>query len=415
MGQATRGSSAGTCRVAIAGWMLGTALGLLGWPEWREQNRLANGSEPPAMNDGIPTGEILERRVISWKPPLYHGWPTLARTKEGELLLAFSGGRERHVCPFGRLEWMRSKDGGLNWGWPQVLYDSPIDDRDAGVMVTKTGTIIVTQFTSLAYESILEKGRRAKPGESGAFETPELLAEWEAAHQRLGPEERKQELGCYLFRSEDGGRTWSERIAVPLNSPHGPIVTRSGRLLYAGKSLWSGGRVGICESFDDGRSWEWIADIPIRDGDKRDKYHELHMVETRAGRWVCQIRNENASNPNETLQSESDDGGRTWSVPHPIGVWGLPSHLLLLKSGSILMTYGHRRPPLGIQARISKNDGSTWSDPLLLSEDGASGDLGYPSTVELDDGVLVTVWYEKLAASPLAQLRQARWKLKEPD
>ncbi|MFM9063541.1 MAG: hypothetical protein ACKOOI_10990 [Pirellula sp.] len=49
--------------------------------------------------------EILETKVISWKPPLYHGWPTLARRSNGELLLAFSGGREKHVCPFGRLEW----------------------------------------------------------------------------------------------------------------------------------------------------------------------------------------------------------------------------------------------------------------------------------------------------------------------
>ncbi|MFM7930980.1 MAG: sialidase family protein, partial [Pirellula sp.] len=80
--------------------------------------------------------EILETKVISWKPPLYHGWPTLARRSNGELLLAFSGGREKHVCPFGRLEWMRSTDHGKTWGWPQVLLDSPIDDRDAGVLET---------------------------------------------------------------------------------------------------------------------------------------------------------------------------------------------------------------------------------------------------------------------------------------
>src|SRR4051812_15847887 len=70
---------------------------------------------------------VDEIRVISWKPPLYHGWPTLMRRQNGELLLAFSGGRETHVCPFGRLELMRSKDDGKSWGWPQVIYDSPID------------------------------------------------------------------------------------------------------------------------------------------------------------------------------------------------------------------------------------------------------------------------------------------------
>ena len=94
-----------------------------------------------------PAIEVLDTRIISWKPPLYHGWPTLARRANGELLVAFSGGRERHVCPFGRVEWMRSKDNGVTWSWPQVLYDGPIDDRDAGVLETKKGTILVTTFT----------------------------------------------------------------------------------------------------------------------------------------------------------------------------------------------------------------------------------------------------------------------------
>ncbi|MDP7052207.1 MAG: exo-alpha-sialidase, partial [Verrucomicrobiota bacterium] len=38
-------------------------------------------------------------------------------------------------------------------------------------------------------------------------------------------------------------------------------------------------------------------------------------------------------------------------------------------------------------------------------------DLGYPSTVQLEDGSLVTVWYEKLAGSTLAVLRQATWRI----
>jgi sialidase-1 len=58
------------------------------------------------------------------------------------------------------------------------------------------------------------------------------------------------------------------------------------------------------------------------------------------------------------------------------------------------------------------NNGRSWSDALSLTADGVGGDLGYPSTVECDDGTLVTVWYEVLAESPKAQLRQAKWKLK---
>jgi len=114
------------------------------------------------------------------------------------------------------------------------------------------------------------------------------------------------------------------------------------------------------------------------------------------------------------LQTESADGGSTWSVPHSIGVWGLPSHLLRLRNGRLLMSYGHRRPPFGNQARISADHGRTWSEAMIISGDGAGGDLGYPSTVELADGSLLTVWYEKLKESPHAALRQARWRIK-PD
>jgi sialidase-1 len=94
------------------------------------------------------------------------------------------------------------------------------------------------------------------------------------------------------------------------------------------------------------------------------------------------------------LQSESKDGGKTWSEPHSIGVWGLPSHLLRLRDGRLVMTYGHRRKPFGNQARISTDNGQTWGEAMILSGDGIGGDLGYPSTVELPDGTLLTVWYE---------------------
>ena len=111
------------------------------------------------------------------------------------------------------------------------------------------------------------------------------------------------------------------------------------------------------------------------------------------------------------MQTESTDGGKTWSEPHSIGVWGLPSHLLRLRDGRLVMSYGHRRAPLGNQARVSSDHGKTWSEPMLISADGTSGDLGYPSTVQLDDGSLLTVWYEKLKDRTQAVLRQARWTL----
>ena len=107
-------------------------------------------------------------------------------------------------------------------------------------------------------------------------------------------------------------------------------------------------------------------------------------------RIVVHIRNHNPAHAQETLQCESPDGGRSWTKPRSIGVWGLPSHLLGLSDGRVLMTYGYRRPPFGNQIRISEN-GRKWSAPKTISDDGASVDLGYLSTVQLKDGTFVTV------------------------
>ena len=43
------------------------------------------------------------------------------------------------------------------------------------------------------------------------------------------------------------------------------------------------------------------------------------------------------------------------STSHPIGVWGLPSFVLPLRSGELVMPCGHRRPPFGNQAQLSRN------------------------------------------------------------
>lgn len=353
-----------------------------------------------------PTARLLETRVISPQPELYCGWPTVAQRKNGELIVVWSGGREGHVCPFGQVQSMTSRDNGQSWTWPRVLLDSAIDDRDAGVLETPTGALLVTTFSSLAYVPLLEKAAKETNWD------PARLARWQAAHARVTDADRSRDLGTWMLRSTDDGLTWSTRSDPLVNSPHGPTALANGQILYVGKQLWkTPARVGASVSRDDGVTWEWLAEIPTRDGDDPAQYHELHAVQAPSGRVIAQIRNHNTTDRYETLQTESDDYGTTWSEPHSIGVWGYPSHLLRLRDGRLLMSYGHRRAPVGNQARLSEDEGRTWSEPLLLSADGTSTDLGYPSTVELADGSLLSLWYEKLADFPKAVLRQAHWSI----
>ncbi|MDO5307918.1 MAG: sialidase family protein [Planctomycetia bacterium] len=362
-----------------------------------------------------PNFEILEEaRTFSMPPDFYYGWPTVGM-RDGELFVVTSGGREGHVCPFGRVDMFRSKDLGKTWTWPQTLYDSPIDDRDAGICVTNQGTILVTTFTSMAYESLLneetsyrERGEaRLNIWSDGRYE------KWMAVHRRLNPEERKKEIGSWMLRSTDAGLTWSERYATHFNSPHGPIQLSDGRLLYMGTELWTEEHNAGAEiSEDDGLTWKVAGIVPVRDGDSAQGYHELHAAEATDGTIVALIRNENPNNSSENLQTVSKDGGKTWSVPRSIGVWGIPAHLIRLQDGRILMTYGHRRAPIGVQARVSEDAGESWSDPLILYGDAADGDMGYPSSVQLPDGSIFTVWYEHMTGSWFARLRCARWSIK---
>lgn len=361
-----------------------------------------------------PKALVAEVKTISTQPEYYNGWPTVARRKNGDLWIAWSGGRELHVCPFGQVQVMVSRDEGATWSWPRVLLDGPIDNRDAGVLETQKGTLLVTTFSSLAYEESFKSGKvftqmSGKGWESGAI-SEARKQKWAAAHARATDAERRGELGQWCVRSDDGGLSWSARIRTIVNSPHGPIALSDGRLLYAGKELWTAEkRVGVAESLDDGLTWRWISEIPLRKGDIQ-AYHELHAVEAADGKLVVQIRNHNTEHKGWTLQTESADGGHSWTEPRPICL-GLPSHLLKLRDGRLLMTYGYRHQPHGNRARLSTDHGATWSEEMVISDDGANGDLGYPSTVELADGTLLSVWYQSNPETGRAVLRQAKWKV----
>lgn len=350
--------------------------------------------------------KILETKTINWQPHLYIGWPTILRRSNGELVVAYSGSREFHVCPFGRLEIMTSRDDGKNWSWPRVLLDSAIDDRDGGIVETAKGSLLVTTFSSLAYQDLMKPDVFAKRFPEN---TEDHLKRWRSVDASTSQEEKQANLGTWLVRSTDGGQTWSTRLPVPASSPHGPITTRAGRLLYPGKALWTGGQVGLWESTDDGLTWELVSEIPRREQDGDANYCELHGVEAADGTLIVHIRAH--TQPRVTLQTESRDGGKTWSIPHEIGVFGFPSHLLRLRDNRLLMAYGYRNTPFGNRARISEDHGGTWSDEIILSDDGASSDLGYPSTVELDDGTFLTVWYEVMEETRKGVLRQAHWAL----
>ncbi len=97
--------------------------------------------------------DSLWTRVICKQPGRYIGWPTITRTRAGELLAVFSGDREEHICPWGKTHLVRSSDDGDTWSAPEIIRDSPLDDRDAGIIETARGTLLVSWFSATSFES----------------------------------------------------------------------------------------------------------------------------------------------------------------------------------------------------------------------------------------------------------------------
>ena len=64
-----------------------------------------------------------------------------------------------------------------------------------------------------------------------------------------------------------------------------------------------------------------------------------------------------------------------------------------LRDGRLVITYGYRSAPYGIRARISKDEGKTWGDEIILRNDGGAWDLGYTRSLQRSDGKMLTVYY----------------------
>ena len=354
--------------------------------------------------NGVQVGiTILDRQWIETDEKLnYHGWPTVCNMGNDHLALVCSGEREAHEDPFGRVLIYESPDGGKTWSKPRKLSKGPLDDRDAGIIVTPAGTWLLNYFTSLSY---VDKGDR-----QGA------QAHWNRVEDSITVGDLQREHGFFLRRSADRGKTWSEKYRIGVNNVHGPIVLHDGSLFYCGRadsgccvqpSTWAE-EIVCMRSTDDGLTWQEIS--RFRTGDFGEHqlrtWHELHSVETASGKLITHIR----INHSATWQMVSEDGGKSWHGLHPVAD-GLPPHLLKLHDGRLLLSYGLRRRPLsGSRCRVSSDEGETWSEPIIISEDSPSPDMGYASTAELADGTLVTAWYQFRPEKGVAQLRCARWR-----
>jgi Neuraminidase (sialidase) len=131
------------------------------------------------------------------------------------------------------------------------------------------------------------------------------------------------------------------------------------------------------------------------------------------------LRNDHTRrNSNWIEASVSNDNGQSWQYLSKISDTdrgeenGSPPAMVCLRDGRLAITYGFRSWPLGIRARISEDEGKTWSDEIVLRDDGNSWDLGYPRMVQRADGKLVSMYYHNTDEHPAPHIVATIW---DPD
>lgn len=340
----------------------------------------------------------------------YFGWPTVAKLEDGTIVAGASGMRHAHICPWGKSVLCFSKDNGETFGELQVVHSDMIDNRDLGVIAMGGQKFGITWFSTDTRRYDLSKRLNAEDLEDALA----YMGTWQ--------EDTVQTLvGSWLKLTEDGGKTWTRAIRCPVSAPHGYMVNKDGTLGYLGKGFdetmeGTSGKVRYAVSDDGGFTWTIRGEVPIPD-DEIALYHEPHYMELSDGTLLGAIRYhillEGGGYDMDIALSRSTDGGKTWSEPVRMNVNGAPPHLMQHSSGAIVMVYGYRHPGYGQRAVVSYDNGETWSDEIIIRDDGPSWDLGYPSSIELDDGSIYTVYYQALPGNKHTSMLWSRWNLPE--
>lgn len=234
-----------------------------------------------------------------------------------------------------------------------------------------------------------------------------LCSGWTNVKQPSRPKQaafRDAVLRSWIMRSKDGGRTWSKSDVFPASEsdewtehiPFGDIWTAQDGTLrtscYQGQmadpaksSKTKGWRSWCFRSDDDGVTWKPQSIIG-------PTHNETDIFPLGGKSWLAAAR---------TMQMElfrSDDDGATWGQPLKVTERNeINGHLTRLGDKRLLLSYGVRIAGRhGVCAKFSSDEGKTWSAPIRLARSEVS-DCGYPSSVQLANGKIVTAYYSKAA------------------
>lgn len=233
--------------------------------------------------------------------------------------------------------------------------------------------------------------------------------------------------GCrsFFYVSADRCHSWQGPYDLPTYDQTG-IAARTDYIvddadtctlfLTANKANGKEGRVFCARSTDGGKEFKFLSFI----GPEPLGYHIMPAtVRLSDSQLVCAIR---CSNPRGEFEKRlcwidlyrSTDNGVTWSFDNqPVpdtGTGGNPPTLTRLADSRLCMTYGYRAEPYEMRAKLSDDEGATWSDHIVLRTGGGNPDIGYPRTVQTADGTVVTCYYWNDSVEGDRYIAATRWQ-----
>ena len=206
----------------------------------------------------------------------------------------------------------------------------------------------------------------------------------------------------WFYTSTDRCKTWRGPYAFSVEGVDG-ICTRTDLIVLGShdclmfgscgkKNDGKEGRVFCARTTDGGLTWKFVSYI----GEEPQPGGFAIMpstVRTKSGALLTTIR---MGKPDADIHLwRSDDLGQNWKHVSTVtgNIGGNPPATVLLPDGRLCVTYGYRRKPTGIRARISADEGITWLPEIVIRDDGFDGDLGYPRTLVRLNGEVMTVYY----------------------
>ena len=292
-------------------------------------------------------------------------WPNLTMLPDGAIVATIHN-RPAHLKEPADVECWASEDGGRTWakrGMPAPRDNDRVARGNVAAGLAANGDLIVI---------------------SSGWSDP-------------ASETRGSILPPLVSRSTDGGRTWTiDADAFPGKWPEvGPgkskgylvpfgdiLLGNDGALrvgLYSGRA----GATSVYRSADDGKTW---GEPAVLSGDA--VIHEPALFHLGGGKWLVAARLDGLD------LHASDDDAKTWTHRQKLtGRQQHPGHFARLQDGRVLLTYGNRLVPKGVDARFSDDEGASWSEPLRVVDFQSDG--GYPSSVQLPDGRVLTAYYAR--------------------